>query len=114
MFSGPDFLYANAFFPEAKTYLLSGLEPVGAIPNITERTVESLPRIQQSIGTSLRLSFFITRQMRDQLAGGDLAGTLPILYVYIARSGKDDPRGQCWSVSTGTAICIRAWVRPAA
>ena len=26
--------------------------------------------------------------MREQLSGGDLAGTLPILYVYIARSGK--------------------------
>ena len=88
MFSGPDFLYANAFFPSANTYLMSGLEPVGAIPSATERTIGSLPRIQQSIGTSLRLSFFITQHMRNQLTGGDLAGTLPILYVYIARSGK--------------------------
>ena len=88
MFSGPDFLYANAFFPSAKTYLLSGLEPVGAIPSVSERTIAALPRIQQSIGTSLRLSFFITQHMRNQLSGGDLAGTLPILYVYIARSGK--------------------------
>jgi hypothetical protein len=88
MFSGPDFLYANAFYPSANTYLMSGLEPVGAIPTVTERTIGSLPRIQQSIGTSLRLSFFITNHMRSQLTGGDLAGTLPILYVYIARSGK--------------------------
>src|SRR5206468_5009765 len=65
-----------------------GLEPVGAIPTATERTIGALPRIQQSIGTSLRLSFFITNHMRSQLTGGDLAGTLPILYVYIARSGK--------------------------
>jgi hypothetical protein len=88
MFSGPDFLYANAFFPSANTYLMSGLEPVGAVPNASERTIGSLPRIQQSIGTSLRFSFFITQNMRNQLTGGDLAGTLPILYVYIARSGK--------------------------
>ena len=88
MFSGPDFLYANAFYPEANTYLMAGLEPVGAIPVVTERTIGSLPRIQQSIGTSLRLSFFITNHMRQQLTGGDLAGTLPILYSYIARSGK--------------------------
>lgn len=88
MFSGPDFLYANAFYSTASTYLMSGLEPVGAIPTVSERTVASLPRIQQSIGTSLQLSFFITQQMRNQLSGGDLAGTLPILYVYIARSGK--------------------------
>jgi hypothetical protein len=88
MFSGPDFLYANAFFSTASTYLMSGLEPVGAIPTVTERTVVSLPRIQQSIGTSLQFSFFITQQMRNQLSGGDLSGTLPILYAYIARSGK--------------------------
>jgi hypothetical protein len=88
MFSGPDFLYANAFFPQANTYLMSGLEPVGPIPVASERTIASLPRVQQSIGTSLRFSFFITQQMRNQLTGGDLAGTLPILYVYIARSGK--------------------------
>lgn len=88
MFSGPDFLYANAFYPAANTYLMAGLEPVGAIPTVNERTIGSLPRIQQSIGTSLRLSFFITHHMRSQLSGGDLAGTLPILYVYIARSGK--------------------------
>ncbi len=35
MFSGPDFLYANAFYPNAKTYVLSGLEPVGTVPDLT-------------------------------------------------------------------------------
>src|SRR5262245_17512044 len=29
MFSGPDYLYADAFFPKAATYVLCGLEPVG-------------------------------------------------------------------------------------
>jgi hypothetical protein len=88
MFSGPDFLYADAFFSQASNYLLSGLEPVGAVPRVTERSILSLPRIQQSIATSLQFSFFITRNMKSQLQGGDLAGTLPILYVYIARAGK--------------------------
>src|SRR3954467_4571099 len=34
MFSGPDFLYANAFFPNASTYILCGVEPVGPVTNI--------------------------------------------------------------------------------
>ena len=34
MFGGPDFLYADAFFPNATTYVLSGLEPVGQIPDL--------------------------------------------------------------------------------
>jgi len=36
MFSGPDFLYANVFFPEATTYVLSGLEPVGGMPDVSQ------------------------------------------------------------------------------
>jgi hypothetical protein len=35
MFSGPDYLYANAFFPNASTYVLSGLERTGPIPDVT-------------------------------------------------------------------------------
>jgi hypothetical protein len=88
MFSGPDFLYANAFFPNATTYVMSGLEPVGPVPDVTERTIRSLPRIQASLAASLKLSFFRTREMRERLHGGELAGTLPLLYVFIARSGK--------------------------
>ena len=34
MFSGPDFLYATSFFPNASTYVLAGLEPVGAVPDL--------------------------------------------------------------------------------
>ena len=33
MFSGPDFLYATAFFPTASTYVLAGLEPVERSPS---------------------------------------------------------------------------------
>jgi hypothetical protein len=34
MFSGPDFLYATSFFPNAATYVLAGLEPAGAVPDL--------------------------------------------------------------------------------
>ncbi len=34
-FSGPDFLYANTFFPKATTYIMAGLEPVGGIADLT-------------------------------------------------------------------------------
>src|SRR6202035_168465 len=47
MFSGPDFLYATSFFPAASTYVLSGLEPVGDVPQLT-----SLPR--GAVDASLR------------------------------------------------------------
>ena len=36
MFSGPDFLYANAFYSKASTYVLGALEPVGAVPDLSK------------------------------------------------------------------------------
>jgi hypothetical protein len=87
-FSGPDFVYANAFFPDATTYVMAGLEPVGPIPAIGERTRHSLANLRASLNTILRISFFITSDMNSRLREGELKGTLPILYVFLARSGK--------------------------
>jgi len=92
MFSGPDFLYADAFFPAARTYVLSGLEPVGRIPDLTKlrrgALAGSLAQIRSSLSSVLNYSFFITKNMKTQLRSGELTGTVPILYVFLARSGK--------------------------
>jgi hypothetical protein len=87
-FSGPDYVYADAFFPQAETYILAGLEPVGRIPEINDRTLHSLPNIRASIHNTLNLSYFITSHMSSQLRAGELTGTLPILYLFISRAGK--------------------------
>ena len=92
MFSGPDFLYASAFFPNASTYVMSGLEPTGPIPDLTKLSRESLAHglrnIEESLSSILTYSFFQTIDMRRTLVAGPLPGTLPILYVFLARSGK--------------------------
>ena len=92
MFSGPDFLYADAFHSNATTYVLSALEPPGSVPDLTR-----LPRggigaalynVERSLGSILSFSFFITKQMKVDLHAGQLNGTLPLLYVFLVRSGK--------------------------
>jgi hypothetical protein len=92
MFSGPDFLYADVFFPEATTYVLSGLEPVGRIPDVSRLHRGSLSgalaHIRSSLGSVMNYSFFITKHMKGQLRSGEFNGTLPLLYVFLARSGK--------------------------
>lgn len=92
MFSGPDFLYADAFFDGASTYVLSGLEPVGQVPDLTLLTPRAfggeLRGLQNSLNSVLSYSFFITKKMKTQLRDGQLTGTLPILYTFLARSGK--------------------------
>ncbi len=92
MFSGPDYLYANAFFPSAKTYVLTGLEPVGLVPAISpavqRRLGSELSGLRTSMGSVLSYSFFITKKMKTQLRYRLLSGTLPPLYVFMARAGS--------------------------
>lgn len=92
MFSGPDFLYANAFYSKATTYVLSALEPPGAVPDLTRLPPggvgAALYHVERSLGSILSFSFFITKQMKADLHAGGISGTLPILYVFLARSGK--------------------------
>jgi hypothetical protein len=92
MFSGPDFLYANAFYPNATTYVLSALEPPGQVPDLTRlprgAMGAALYNVEHSLGSVLSFSFFITKQMKTDLRAGQIGGTLPILYVFLARSGK--------------------------
>lgn len=92
MFSGPDFLYADAFFPRASTYVLSGLEPVGSVPDLAKSPRgllrATLRNVEASMGSILTFSFFITKHMKSDLRAGQINGTLPLLYVFLARSGK--------------------------
>ena len=92
MFSGPDFLYADAFYSKATTYVLSALEPVGKVPDLTKvprgSIGSNLYDIEQSLGSILSFSFFITKEMKTDLQAGPISGTLPLLYVFLARSGK--------------------------
>jgi hypothetical protein len=92
MFSGPDFLYADAFYPKATTYVLSALEPPGQVPDLTRlprgAVGAALYNVEHSLGSILSFSFFITKQMKADLRAGQIGGTLPILYVFLARSGK--------------------------
>ena len=92
MFSGPDFLYANAFYSKATTYVLSALEPPGSVPDLSRMprgaVAGALGDVEHALGSILNFSFFITKQMKTDLRGEEVTGTLPILYVFLARSGK--------------------------
>jgi hypothetical protein len=92
MFSGPDFLYADAFYAKASTYVLSALEPPGSVPDLTRLPhggiYAALYNVEHSLSSILSFSFFITKKMKVDLHEGQVSGTLPILYVFLARSGK--------------------------
>ena len=91
MFSGPDFLYAYAFFPNADMYILAGLEPVGQVPDLSRMSPEmlnaNLGALRNSMSTLLVTHYFVTEEMKSELNRANFGGTLPILYVFLARLG---------------------------
>ncbi len=94
-FSGPDFLYANAFFPEAEKYVLMGLEPVGTLPvyDEPEEAKDSMSsyysKIKPALHAILNFSFFRTASMKNELRNEELDGTLHLLLLFIKRTGHD-------------------------
>src|SRR5437868_721134 len=91
MFSGPDFLYASIFFPLSSNYVLAGLEPIGNVPDLAQVPPEMLRAdlisLRNSMNSILKFQYFITKEMRMDLGRGNVSGTLPILYVFLARLG---------------------------
>lgn len=88
-FSGPDFLYAYSLFPNAKEYLMIGLEPVGTLPDFENisaaQKAQKLQNINQSLYAILEYSFFRTKAMAVDL---EKQGVLPILLVFMARTNN--------------------------
>src|SRR5262249_31843037 len=75
---------------KAKTYVLAALEPVGTVPDLTTlrgSVPGELAKLRASLTTILSVSFFITKHMRSDLHVGRVNGALPILYVFLVRSG---------------------------
>lgn len=92
-FSGPDFLYANALFPNASSYVLTGLEPVGAVPLIDQFKPDelnaSLADLRKSLHAILSFSFFKTIDMKVDFKRSRFQGVVPVLMTFAAKSGYD-------------------------
>jgi hypothetical protein len=86
-FSGPDFNYLNAFFPNTKFSVLIGLEKIGSIPKIKNlddnKLNEYLNALRNSIRYNLEYSFFRTRGMAEDLNSDLIDGTIPLLLLFM-------------------------------
>ena len=91
-FSGPDFLYADAFYPDCSTYVLVSLEPIESIPELqsvpTVLLQNTLRTIAASLNTLVNFGYFETKELHQYLQRSQLKGVLPIIFVFLARSGK--------------------------
>ncbi len=90
-FSGPDFLFAQLFYPKAETYVLCGLEPCEPLPGWNSLSPEDVSRgldgLVNSLESILHFSYFITKDMRQDLQATRFRGVLPVFMVFLARTG---------------------------
>ncbi len=103
-FGGPDYLHASTLFPGAGTYVLVGLEGADGMPELSTLNATELSRglagLSHSLRTVTEASYFVTTEMRADLASSSLRGTLPLLLAQIARDGK--------TVSSVEAVSLNA------
>src|SRR5213596_3698259 len=90
MFSGPDFLYVDQFFPNASVYVLCGKESMGPPPDPLRiaNLSGALGNLENAMRSSLSTTYFITKDMKVDLHAQNLNGVLPIFYTFLARAGK--------------------------
>ncbi len=90
-FSGPDILFAQLLYPRADTYVLCGLEPCEPLPAWNSLSQEDIGRgldgLVTSLSTILHHSYFITKDLRQDLQATRFRGVLPVFLVFLARTG---------------------------
>lgn len=91
-FGGPDFLYVNAYFPDASRYILVGLEPIDSVPPLTSiagtEIITVLNGLYESIDSALTYGYFQTKEMRTELQRTRFSGVLPVFYTLLALTGN--------------------------
>jgi len=90
-FGGPDVLNANIFYPNADSYILIGLEPIGLLPEICNMPVGQVNKYLGDVWYSLKdifkRSYFITGNMIGALKKSSVNGSVPVITLFLKRSG---------------------------
>ena len=88
-FSGPDFIYVRELFPNASTYILCALEPVGSQPLLQnlQPLHSSLGWMEVSMRSLMDAGYFVTKEMQVDLKRSPLQGTVPLFCFMLARNG---------------------------
>ena len=90
-FSGPDIMNVLAFFPNANSYTMFGLEAVGEIPAPQKMSAQQidagLSAIRHSINSITNTNFFHTNNMAKDLKNTSLNGITGLLMVFLTKTG---------------------------
>lgn len=85
-FSGPDVANMLAFFPNARTYVMLALEPVGTLPLLRPGHNEVFYQsLEYALHELLQFNFFFTEHMASDLRRRELDGVVPLLLFFLGR-----------------------------
>lgn len=89
-FSGPDYLYANLFFPNTEMLYMLGLEKLGSVPQFDKAANADgyINAYKTSINEVLTDSYYRTIQMMRYLNNQSVDGVIPVIMLFMARADK--------------------------
>ena len=100
--SGPDFANVHAFFPQARTYVLVGLEPLGEVPDFAamkDAQFDSyLAGMKKSLVDLLNFHYFVSAHMKAEFHETEVKGVLPILLFMVARNNARVIDFRYWTI----------------
>jgi hypothetical protein len=118
-FGGPDFLFANVFYPNAKNYVLMGLENLGSIADITKKKDAEcdllLAHVNESMQYLNKSGYFVTSHMSKDFSKSLMNGTIHTVLYFAAnrnymvkkiQTGSIDAKGNFASGKNGY---YKAW-----
>jgi hypothetical protein len=103
MFSGPDFLYVDQFFPNAAVYVLCGKEALGPPPDPLRiaNLSSALGNLENAMKSSLKHDVLHHKRYENRSARAEPEWRLPILYSCIARADKSITNVSFGSLTSG-------------
>lgn len=91
-FGGPDAISVEVLYPDAPVLVLCGLERPGQLaPLETLKPAElenALLSLRRTIRSTVDVSYFITDRMGGDMLRSPLKGVLPVLLLFLVRSGE--------------------------
>jgi hypothetical protein len=107
-FSGPDLGNALAFFPDADSYLLFGLEPPGALPDVAamdEGAISAgLNELKGSLSTILQVNYFFTKAMEKKLGTGSFNNVTGLLLFFLAMNDREVTGARRIAIDRGAVV----------
>ncbi|MDR2682096.1 MAG: hypothetical protein LBB29_03575, partial [Holosporaceae bacterium] len=119
---GPDMSCPFKFFPDAQTYILVGLEPIGNFQDISTNIQNPaiFKAMKEAFSWFLQNGFFLTSEMSKTLSSKSLNGTLYLILPQLTRLGfyvsniedlSITANGQEISRSKGSVDCVKITCR---